>query len=468
MPTVKKLRGGFTPSGFTPRGFGSRFIKPHHVEGAAKYVAGQALRYVIEKPLFKAIEAKARLSGQALKALREGEEVPINKWYSAIKVPSPEGEIVTPKETLGGVIKNTVRMQSRTGVVNTAKTYTTKFVTGEPLARSLKIMKNMFGTQKLVNFDTLVEDQTAGTADRDALLVTTGFNSRKYVGPKSDYYTTYGDIQTLYGLSTASVATVAFQNVYGCMVMKSDKIKIHNSGTVFPSKVKVHYIKAEQTSATEGTYEIFKNSINSNYLAQDQLALPNRYQFNNRTESGQLCYAEFSRRGPGIFGSGEAKSRLEIVKTFSKTLSPGDTWELTEEHYFRSGCNLSALLADLDNNAVSTKNALTYYPIIEFEGVQSEAVYNDGASSTFIGTSPCWLSLEFSKAYEYILEGRDSSNWGGAGVTLGNPAIRLFEKKLTDTDREFHLSMANIGSGAGQYSIPALSETSVVDAGQRT
>lgn len=459
LKTVNRLRGGFV----LPGRFG-RVIPPRVVDAATAYLASEAMKAAMNSKAYKSIESKARLAGTVLTAMKEGEIHSLNEFYSIVKSPMPEGEVIGSAESTGSVIKNSVRSISNTGVINSSKLYSTRFASGSPCSRAIKTMKMMNGSKKVTHYDTLVNANAQGTDMRNSLLQATGFNQRKFLAFSADCYTTYNDISQLYGISTADAPSDKYQTVYGALLSKRDEIKIHNSGTVFPVKVKIHLCKMEQTS--NSSTSVFNSMVNFTTATQDELAMPKSFQYSNRNESGYISQVNTSLRGPGVFGSSEAKMRVEKVASFSKKLSPGDTWKFTEEFFFKSGVNLTALHGAIANSGISNNNVLTYFPIIEFEGVTAEAVYNSEASSTFIGTSPSWVSLEYSKSYEYVLASRNSTDWTLDGATEGSPAIRVFTNKPRE-DVEFNINTTQIGTGSTQYSIPVLTDTFVSDAGQR-
>lgn len=455
-------RGGFIPN--MPSRFGG-ILSPGKLVGIGTWGVGhiakrQGYNLNNSDDLFKFANRNART------LLKGGKQfLNINDKYKVGKTPAPEGGIASANQLVASVIGNTVSKVSKTGMVNTSKYYRTKMINGKNPSKAIRTMASINGTTTIKHFDTMIDASAQGTQNRESLLQSCGFNERRVMAP-DNLYTTYSNIDTLYSLASNKAAANTYQQVYGCLLGIENVLKFHNSGSVFPVKVKISYVQMEQLNIMPSA--VFMASVNAALGIQSDLALPVRYQFETAVQSGYFNSVALSRRGPGIFGAAEMKSRVDKVASVTKTLSPGDTWEAKEIFRFGSGVNLSALYAATRNSNIDADNPISYYPIIEIEGVAAEAIYNGDTANTYIGTSPAWVSIEASKSYTYVNPSLDQTDWTtGTGGVNTIPSMRAF-KKGDEAVQEFHQPVTNIGSGGTQYSVPGITDTAVSDAGQRS
>lgn len=458
------VRGGFS----IPPGL-ARTVSIKGANLLGTYLAKEAIIRGKKTRSFANVVEMAKKAAETINVIEGGGTIDVSKHYKIARTPAPMNDAIPLKNSsVGSATSEKSRNVSSTGVANTSKVYTTRFVNGTPMSKALRAMKLMNGSKVSTYFDTMSNAPSQGTSTRTSLLQSTGFNQRKFFTTTADTYNTYGSIANLFSLSTKDISDDSMQSVYGMVTKTKNNLTLHNSGTAYPVIVKVHYCTNDPTQSTDGPPGIIQSCINSNITIQQELAVPIRYQFSNLAQNGYIEGADFSLKGSGLWGATEWKARGKVVKSFTKRLSPGDTWKLTEQFDFGSGINLSSLLGAQDNPNVSMSNAFSYWPVVEFHGVQAEAIYNGGATNTFIGTSPSWLSVEASSSVEYILPSTTAADWtGDDGVTDSIPAMKVYTR-ADNVIKEFNLDVGQIGIGGTQYSIPSISDVFVVDAQQRT
>lgn len=467
-----KRRGGYIPGRHISGGrLGGKFPRmnknnPNHTMKAIKALTIGALQAAFVKGGYDGV---IRASNK-IDAIPPGTLVPIGTGLQGGAVRAPDVDFLPVADLrAGAIVKETKRNLSSTGMVNSSRKYFTKWETGELPGKSIRATKAQNGSYKKVLYDTMVQDTVSGTPNRNSLIQSTGFNQRKYFAMNDETYITYADVGTEYNYSSADrPAPSEYQNVYGNLMNIFQTIRLHNSGSYYPVIVKVHYVTTEKNQITP--LGKFRTIFNEALGTQDRNAMPLRYQFEDRSDiAGHISSCNCSTKGSGIWGSQEAKKGFQKVKTFTKRLSPGDTWELSHKMNFKSGINLSGLFGAL-NGIVANTSELGYYPIIEFQGVPCEAIKNNNTSETYIGTSPSFLSVEVKKGLEYVLPDATGTAWTGDGITNRTGSVRVYIRNDdgSSTMKEKFLPMVDIGPATGQYTIPTMSDMFVADAAQRT
>jgi len=348
----------------------------------------------------------------------------------------------------------------------------TNFEIGQPSTRSVNMLARLNGTEKRELFNTQVGGTFgANSVGRAELSFETGFNQKQTFCVK-DLTPEIAEINALYEMGDYIYAENKRQRIYGLMRMLYSHLRVMNNGQYFRSKVKIHVLKPTRAS--------------SSFVVPVTTAFPNDTQFTNQSADGTIPHSDsfaafietprvisaLSSIRSSMYDSPNFRRNFEHVKTFTKTLAPGDVWDWKMETHLGPGARLDETrrIQDLNPDAL-----LGYLVVIEHQGVPCEAVNDADRNESFIGTSPSFLQIEFNKGVEGVLASTTQADYNAVaaagGVASGKFAIKVF----TDNDASgpssklINFNVGNVtepGTGAGNIFIPVMTDTVVDYAGE--
>jgi len=352
----------------------------------------------------------------------------------------------------------------------TAKIYRTHHTAGRRSTSTVKQYARLNGFEKGKFVDTQYDTEYSDGAQRQALSLATGFN-QKQVAVYRDMQVGVDDIYALYQMSGNYIRPEQkLERVYGFMRSFYTRVQLMNVGSYFNSHVKVKIYRPTSnlreaqpaiTSALPSATQ-FSNDTGSD-------AIPLKYAMSGHTSVGGRSEGKIDPKA-SLSYSPEFDRRFRHVKTFSKTLSPGDMFDFTYEVQCGAGIRLDRIF-ELD--ASEPTAMLQDLIIIEHNGVMCEGVKEQLDIESFIGTSPSWLQVRFEKGYDAVRGSLSSPDaYGTDGAQDQRFLVRSYVQK--DNDEGVAVRRANFdvtdivdkGTGvAGQLYIPVITD-SVVDYAQ--
>lgn len=431
--TALKMRGGFSPR--LPRG------------AAMKSMAGKIVREGMKG-------AGTALKGEALRRVSTAlKDVSIPEDFAPFKdVLVGKLQNAVARDTTGGSAGSEVPyIQSESeakklGVGNpnfSAKVYRTKFQFGRPLTRAMKQLGKLNGTTKYTLFDSQFNLLTPATgAGRASLNMEAGFN-QKLVYTSQKMNITIDDLMDIGRLKEHIAADYQYLRSYASFMSKTWRYTFINQGSYFPANVKLHMLRPKNA------YSAYA------YITSTSLPSTTEFDGSQRVKDILPQYAWMSGRNSALgvnsrFGLIDPKATLnmsprwreefETVKSMSKRLNPGDTWNFTAKEFLGPGINLES--AKVIDEFPDSPDSYLFY--VEVVGVPCEGVPANSPDNTVIGTSPAFVTMEVKTETEFVNQsfGGDSSiEFPTSGThnqfSSANPLIRTYFKREAEDSSSF-------------------------------
>jgi len=358
--------------------------------------------------------------------------------------------------------------------------FKTTFDVGRPSTRIVNEKGRTSGTRKLTQFDTSVQNLDPTSPARTSLTMTTGANQKFVYAYDNRSYWTMKDLEDLTDASVYNASKNQSQKAYWLTKYFGVKYRLMNTNKYLKVKVKVHWLKSLKTgfAPKEWVRDCTKNDGLPGTENNIQW-IPYNTQLTTGTDNPE-------RFGVGIdpqLGSMN-KSKLfgmvfQTVKTFTKTMEPGESWEIDYKHHTGPGIRLNDMVITKDSVSWAEGAAAFYYPMFEIVGVPVEVVNASNRDSSFIATSSGAVQLEMKKYCEIVNSDLTSPEVFDAqgGYERNNWAYRVFtDYSTTATEsqqitRRFNIDYNNIlkegeADAAGKYIIPITTELQKVRAGK--
>lgn len=419
-------------------------------------------RYVVpygEEPFDKLSNITVNASPE--KPIKHG-----NSTYGVVPRPTSSGG--NGDDKVAAITRESVSVMKGNRLMAERTTHKTNFESGRPASKALKLLGKINGVARNVTFDTKVQIPTSPTVSRDQLTWNHGFNSRNFNLLPRFAYVNYDDIRLQLPLDTLDAMPSNKDATYYASVLECvNELQIFNQSNDFPIKVKIHLIDATG-SADESTGSSFQTNFstkifNTSLSTQTEGAIPVDYQHSlvltenfSPSSRNQQNTVDTSLKHKGLYSSNFFKENYDIVKTFSKTLNPSDTWQFKHTHHCGAGIDISALTI---TDASVTGNVLYFQPIpyfiiIETRGVQCECQYrnNNGELGTYLGTSPGYYMAEYRKSVKFVQASATGTDITANGIA-DRMHVRVFQNDLLTNfslaTREFFLSPDRIFNKTG-------------------
>lgn len=357
----------------------------------------------------------------------------------------------------------------------TAKIHKTHYEYGRRPTTAVRQYSRLNGYEQNKYLDTQFADTyDVGQLGRAELSQATGFNQKQAM-VFADAHVSTADIVSQFALSSLESPQDKIERLYGYIRNFHTRYQIMNVGTYFPSKVKIKVYRPTRpnNSPLAAITSAFPTSTQfANDTASD--ALPLRYVFSGYTDTSRVAYGFMDPR-VSLDNSIHFYRRFRHLKTFSKTLKPGDVWDFKAQIHCGSGVRLDLIkeIDDANNNSL-----VGDLYVIEHHGVMCEGVQNDDNTQSVIGTSPSWLQIRFEKGHESVRATQNQPGsfnpTAGGGIDDTLYLMRSFQQKDgqgSNTQRRINFNVgdiANKGGGAGTVYIPVVSDAIVDYAQERS
>lgn len=456
-----KMRGGFTPSK-PPR------LKPINPSNANSFI-GKTLK-----------DAASRTSNPGASFARMLGKVAAERIVQDIAGTAYQRIKAAPgtnkgSNSSGEIARSSTEVVTRANPTGASgKVYKTKFYVGQEPTRAVKEAERQGGSQKVTRLDTEVNNVTA--AARTPLAISYGFNRKEFAWYNSTSHWSPDDVQFMTAIAThLADEETRNQRVYWMSKYFGMKYKILNTNKFLRTKVKIHF--CAQLDTTDSAQDSMASFANTTASTQLQTRIPIDYQFNDLVVNGSRENVAVDPYLCNIKSSEGFNARFAVAKTFTKTLMPGEVWELDYRHFTGPGLRLDDIYAkDFLGTKFNAFSALFLYPVFELVGPQVECYDSTDPNVSYVGTGSGQVRLEMKK-YAEICTTQGSLNDiydAVTGFEKGNWAFRVYSDPPpsdTVTTKRFNVAYENIlrdgeASAAGKFVIPVSTDTAIVRAGR--
>jgi len=355
------------------------------------------------------------------------------------------------------IVKNTTRTRQSTnnssGGAQGQRFYTT-FETGIPNTSTMNRLGRLNGTASLKTANTLYDTATnyISGARRQNLELRTGFN-QKLIASNTAMHFQNAELYELYDLGDLAYARDKKQRIYGMTKNFYQKVQLMNANAYKSVKVKVSLYAMDQApslSASVSIGNIFPNPVQLSTQAQK---MPNRYVFSEFQTTADWGYGYCDPVATPVLSPLFA-NRHTHVKSFIRTLNPGDFWDFKYVHHCGGGIRLDRLKEWAEG---SPNGVLGYTMVIELVGTPCEAIIQNqpepnvaANGSSVLGTSPGYLKLEYEKGHTSVLDSTPEFSTtepvGGILTGANQFAIRSFaEREFAQTTQKINFGPSRIG-----------------------
>jgi hypothetical protein len=323
-----------------------------------------------------------------------------------------------------------------------------KVETGRPSSRTLERIAKNNGTRRVVIYDTRINQP-----DNEILNHSTGFNCKNFWAMPSRSWISYNDVVVQAGLGTTGdiEAIDEIQKVYASVMWVQSDIQIHNQSAFLPMNIKIHMFEPRpyrdnQAPVARLRFSQWYSNPSTAASSQDEnLKVTQKYQYNSLNVSLADELENFdvftsTKLNPFVDSQG-FKQSFSYAGVKTCLVPAGQTVHFTHRHHCGPGLNVRELL--LNNFNRSSGRPVGYMFMIEVVGNQVEAVRrNDelstpttASTSTYMGTCPCWYSVNFKTTMKYV-----RSETATTSLTLAGSKSDMHYRAWMKDDRETALT----------------------------
>ena len=326
---------------------------------------------------------------------------------------------------------NTSTLVSRVGQDET-KTHSINFKVGQPSTKSLREAESQHGSIYLQLSNTISDSLDEGS--RKFLKRNFGFNSKSYDFLNEKFYVTMNDYDQLYNIKGWKIPEHSLQVPYALVKSEYTRLKIMNCNTYHRMRVKIHLIKLLDDDQTMHT--LYRGTFNDSPETQQRGAIPKIYQISPDNQSkiipNKFMNSVLAYSGTTLNMSSYFKRQAKIVKTFSKTLNPGDRLDFSMTHEAGPGLRIDIAQGYIDNSGKGLQPS-AYGIVVETQGVDCQLnKFID--NSIYQGTSPGWYSFESTKGVTVVRNSTIVSSPQQLNSALQNRySIKVHERRFLES-----------------------------------
>jgi len=357
----------------------------------------------------------------------------------------------------------------------------TKFHVGRPTSRSIINAGKQNGSRKFNYSDTMTDIQDA--VGRSTLSIIPGFNRKGIISFDAKSYWSYADLFTFFPFTTYVRPTTKSQRSYLLTKYFGTKTKVMNQNKYTNVKIKVNWVRQLLTGQTPVAQmsDCF-NGVLPVITSPENNMIPYNLQMEAKEASGTRLYCSIDPVDGSLSKAPNYRESFDVVNTMTKTLKPGDIWEIDYCHYTGPGLILEDMWDKYtdraDDQGFNENAAAFYYPVFEMVGPQVEAFESTDTFGlqSYIGTAPCAVHFEFSKYGEIVENSRNietapNTTVNEGGMKANRWAIKTYTAPgplfATDTvARRFSLGIGDIlktgeAAAASKFIIPVTTDYNV-------
>lgn len=426
---------------------------------------GFAMPGGLNKPIIQYVQdgvvARAKKSNHPLKSAAK-DLLDAAVKGAGVKIGETTVEIL--KDSLMGDGQKVVGTESTRAVLTksnpglSGKTYRTKFSAGRASTKMVNTAERMNGARKFTYSDTVVD--IAPGALRKELSPISGFNRKGVIGYAEYSYWSFNDLFGLMGTASYVRPTLKEQRSYFMSKNFGTVSKVMNQNKYLNVKVTCRWVRqllsGQSPNANLG---LAFTSSTPTITSVEPNTIPYNHQMVGRTQVPNYTFCPIDPVYGNLNSSAAFRENFEVVKTMTKTLNPGDIWEIDYCHHTGPGLvfedmydRFTTATTDEGHNELA---AAFYYPIFEFSGPQVEAFDSLDAlgQNSIIGTSPCAMHFEFRKYAEIVQRSQaelsKDTTISQGGFFSTRYAVRTFTKAGPSYDtgvmkRRFSLPVSSI------------------------
>ena len=295
------------------------------------------------------------------------------------------------KERLAGAVQQSKRKMSEDSMVHIIR-----FHVGRRSTSSVRQAANLYGSNNLQISNSLSEVRKP--EDRKSLSKSFGFNQKSIDFLSAPFFISVRDYLNLYQIMEWNVPPYGRRVAYGLAQQEYSNIRIRNSNSYHKIKFKVHVVKILDDDVT--SQMLFDKTFNKSPSSQDLGTIPKVYQITEKPKVDNYVNSMLTYRGCSPAMSANFKTQAKIVKTFSKTLSPGDTLDFRMTHHLGPGIRLDVARAYMTTSRKGLQPS-GYFPIIEAEGTPCEGQELE-TGSIYQGSCPGWYNYEYTTGIKAV------------------------------------------------------------------
>lgn len=390
-----------------------------------------------------------------------------------------EGPVNGGQSEVPYVVSETQQRKASGATGYASMIHKTRYEYGKKSTSTVNQYAKLNGTFMDWDFDTQFEAAyNQNTTGRDTLSRATGFNQKEAVTYDFAHRTAL-DLVNYFAFNSWKPAEDRKERIYGYVRKMCSEYKIMNAGSYFPSKVSVKIYEPTSNLRT------ISSAITTAFPTEAQFtgdlvsdALPLRYVFGGYSATEAAAFAYSGRMDPTatLSMSSAFDRRFKLVKSFRKTLRPGDVWDFSATNHCGAGVRLDQI-AQIEQESAAAA-LVGNLIVIEHHGVPCEATSIPNAGESYYGTSPSYLQISFRRGLEFVRGSQvglsDQQNTGSTGGLI-DPGyqIRAFAEKpassTSNTDRRINFDAEQITdpAGGGSVYIPVMADTTVQYAADR-
>ena len=289
------------------------------------------------------------------------------------------------KDSLSASVK-----ESKRNISDDSKLHIISFHVARRSTSSVRQAANLYGTNNVQISNSLSE--VTKPEDRKMLSRSFGFNQKSIDFLNSPFFITVKDYLNLYNLMDWKTPQYGRHVAYGLAQEEFSNFRLRNSNTYHKIKVKVHVVKIIDDDVT--SLMLFEKTFNKTSAGQEMGMVPIVYQINDRPAGNVYVKSILTYKGCSVNMAPNFKTQARVVKTFSKTLSPGDTFDFRMTHHLGPGIRLDVARTFMMTSRKGLQPS-GYFPIIEVEGTPCEG-QDLKTGSIYQGTCPGWYNYEYT------------------------------------------------------------------------
>lgn len=319
--------------------------------------------------------------------------------------------------------------------------YHTKFEYGKPSTGPIRTLARLHGTSKVTYRDTQYDASYGGvTAGRNTLSHATGFNRKIILQFLRWQYLTDMIFQN-YELGPYRTAANKVQTNYACVKNMWREIKIMHNSRYVDAKytIKLYRTNAHNFDSSTSFTRAFHTTAQLTAGVQIEDKIPIKFQLSGYQDDGSgNATRVWVDPKVSLTNAPEFGQDHELVKSFSKVLSPGDVWCYREKFHCGSGINLDELFSQHQQNLLGY---MGYMLVVECQGkpVQACLVEASGFSNeNFIGTAPAYFQLEFKNGHESVNAALNIDTYNSSITTGGVDSNKFMIRSFTDHRNTFN------------------------------
>jgi len=305
------------------------------------------------------------------------------------------------------------KMEGAEGAKQT-ETLRTNVYLGEPTARAIIRAGKQNGTTRMETFNTSREYRDQDERLAGDLFFRGPFNGSLWVLPFEFGQPNLGDLaEALSGDTAANVFGNSHTNrtnisrTYASIIKSETLFKFNNCNRILDLKATVHIVRSlEGLTTTRDLRGVFNTSNSSQTVG----AIPYVRQLTSRSNStsGDTSYVSTENR-IGLTDSPYFRDNFELVKSTSRTIPAGSTWQFKSNVHYGSGAHLEDAIelykSGVADGVAPAHIANEFMYVFEFVGQPNTALLKNEydeqqefiGTTRYVGTGPTNVTMEMAK-----------------------------------------------------------------------